>query len=264
MVKIGDFGLAAKLNFEGERKRTKCGTPNYIAPEVFEGNKGHSYEADVWALGIILYTLLIGRPPFESSDIKDTYRKIKNCSYDFPRTPEISELAKGLISDILTIDPAERPTLDDILAHAFFTSARAVPKLLPASTLVCPPPESFLALYGSRNAGVHESIVSVLNENTLTSSVKEVSMPPPLLLMKSGAASARPNYGKTTDKEPGDQLKPGMEVARLREAEQLPCVSVVKWLDYSSKYGLGYLLSNGASGVYFNDATSLTMDPEQQ
>ena len=46
-VKLGDFGLASKLEFDGERKRTICGTPNYIAPEILEGNHGHSYEVDV-------------------------------------------------------------------------------------------------------------------------------------------------------------------------------------------------------------------------
>ena len=45
VIKLGDFGLATKLEYEGERKRTVCGTPNYIAPEVLEGN--HSYEADI-------------------------------------------------------------------------------------------------------------------------------------------------------------------------------------------------------------------------
>jgi len=52
-IKIGDFGLATKLEFPGERKRTICGTPNYIAPEVLEG-KGHSYEVDIWSLGVIM------------------------------------------------------------------------------------------------------------------------------------------------------------------------------------------------------------------
>jgi polo-like kinase 1 len=65
-VKIGDFGLATKLEFDGDRKRTICGTPNYIAPEILEGKNGHSYEVDTWSLGVIIYTLLIGKPPFET------------------------------------------------------------------------------------------------------------------------------------------------------------------------------------------------------
>lgn len=72
-VKIGDFGLAAKLEFTGERKRTICGTPNYIAPEVLEGKKGHSFEVDLWSLGVVLYTMLVGKPPFETDHVKKTY-----------------------------------------------------------------------------------------------------------------------------------------------------------------------------------------------
>src|SRR5690606_6004708 len=54
-LKVGDFGLATRLDYEGERRRTVCGTPNYIAPEVLEGKLGHSYQVDIWALGVILY-----------------------------------------------------------------------------------------------------------------------------------------------------------------------------------------------------------------
>lgn len=49
----GDFGLATRIEFDGERKKTLCGTPNYIAPEVL-CKKGHSYEVDIWSLGCIL------------------------------------------------------------------------------------------------------------------------------------------------------------------------------------------------------------------
>ena len=82
-VKCGDFGLAAALAFEDERRRTVCGTPNYIAPEILESNKfnGHSYEVDTWSLGVIMYAMIIGKPPFETSDIKLTYKKIKQIQY---------------------------------------------------------------------------------------------------------------------------------------------------------------------------------------
>lgn len=77
-IKVGDFGLAAKLMHANERKRTICGTPNYIAPEILDGKKkGHSFEVDIWSLGVIMYTLLVGRPPFETQDVKATYRRIR-------------------------------------------------------------------------------------------------------------------------------------------------------------------------------------------
>lgn len=137
-VKLGDFGLASKLDFDGEKKRTICGTPNYIAPEVLEGKTGHSYEVDVWSLGVIIYTLIIGKPPFETSDVKTTYRKIRMNQYSFPDNVPISDDAKDLIQKILIGEPSARPTLDEILNHSFFKSAQ-IPKTLPPSFLACPP-----------------------------------------------------------------------------------------------------------------------------
>lgn len=99
-VKIGDFGLATKIDFYGEKKKTICGTPNYIAPEILE-SKGHSYEVDVWSFGVIIYTLVYGRPPFESKDVKDTYKKIKDCSFSFPENVYSSNNLKVLVSSIL-------------------------------------------------------------------------------------------------------------------------------------------------------------------
>lgn len=74
-IKVGDFGLAALIESPGERKKTICGTPNYIAPEVlFDTANGHSFEVDTWSIGVILYTLLFGRPPFQTKDVKTIYK----------------------------------------------------------------------------------------------------------------------------------------------------------------------------------------------
>jgi len=69
-IKICDFGLACLVSSERERKFSTCGTPNYLAPEVLEKGSGYSFQVDIWACGIIMYTLLYGKPPFESEDVK--------------------------------------------------------------------------------------------------------------------------------------------------------------------------------------------------
>ncbi|EGR31491.1 protein kinase domain protein [Ichthyophthirius multifiliis] len=145
-IKVGDFGLATKLEFDGEKKRTICGTPNYIAPEILDGKIGHSYEVDVWSLGVIIYTLLIGKPPFETSDVKSTYKRIKQNSYSFPDHVQISDAAKSLISSILQTEPSDRPTIDEILAHNFINNGGTIPLLLPVSTLQTAPNSSYLKI----------------------------------------------------------------------------------------------------------------------
>jgi len=92
-LKLGDFGLAAKLDNLHQKRRSICGTPNYIAPEILKG-KGHSFPADVWAIGVLMYALLVGRPPFETRNISLTYKRIENSIYLFPEGNEIPEVAK--------------------------------------------------------------------------------------------------------------------------------------------------------------------------
>merc|ERR1719253_1603650 len=130
-MKVGDFGLASQLEHDGEKKRTICGTPNYIAPEILEGKHGHSYEVDIWSLGVILYTMVIGRPPFETSDVKTTYKRIRINQYTFPDSVRISEQVKDLIGAILRTDPRSRPSLDEILASPWFQGAQRVPPSMP-------------------------------------------------------------------------------------------------------------------------------------
>jgi len=93
--------------------------------------KGYSYEVDIWAIGIIMYAMIVGRPPFETKDVKTTYWRIQNTSYDYPEGFKISAEAKRLIDWILKFDPASRPSLQDIKDHPFFTKSRFLPSILP-------------------------------------------------------------------------------------------------------------------------------------
>jgi polo-like kinase 1 len=138
-VKIGDFGLATQLTFDDERKKTICGTPNYIAPEVLQGGEvGHSYQVDIWSLGVVLYTWIIGKPPFETSDVKTTYKRIRDSIYYFPDRIRISDEAKDLIKRMLQKNPDARPTLDEINQHSFFTN-HITPTSLPSTAMVMEP-----------------------------------------------------------------------------------------------------------------------------
>lgn len=102
-LKVGDFGLATRLEHEHEKKMTVCGTPNYIAPELLEGKKGHSFEVDIWSTGVIMYTLLVGKPPFQSKDVKSTYKRILANAYAFPDHLSFSSESKHLISCMLQV-----------------------------------------------------------------------------------------------------------------------------------------------------------------
>ncbi|CUS11060.1 unnamed protein product [Tuber aestivum] len=97
-IKIGDFGLAASLVNGNDRKRTICGIPNYIAPEVLSGSgkegQGRSFEIDLWGVGVIFW----------------------------PEEVPVSSAAKHLVHSIPNHGAGSRPTLDEIADHYFFKS----------------------------------------------------------------------------------------------------------------------------------------------
>ena len=163
-IKIGDFGLATQLEFDGERKKTICGTPNYIAPEILL-NKGHSFEVDVWSIGVILYTMLVGTPPFETKDVKETYKKIRHNDYEFPEDLNISVKAKSLVKRILRRNPEDRPDVKDILNDAFFvgTSVDYCPSTLidysrSHSLKISDLEENILPAYSSKNTELQQQL----------------------------------------------------------------------------------------------------------
>ncbi|CAN0128637.1 unnamed protein product [Lampetra fluviatilis] len=134
-LKIGDFGLAIRLGEGVEQKRTICGTPNYLAPEVLD-KQGHGREADVWAFGCIVYTMLVGRLPFHAGELRDMYRYIREARYPLPAT--LGHSARSLIAALLRLAPGERLDLDGALQHPFFTQG-FTPERLSSSCCYCSP-----------------------------------------------------------------------------------------------------------------------------
>nr|CAG32257.1 hypothetical protein RCJMB04_20p15 [Gallus gallus] len=256
-VKIGDFGLATKVEYDGEPKKTLCGTPNYIAPEVL-GKKGHSFEVDIWSIGCIMYTLLVGKPPFETSCLKETYIRIKKNEYTIPK--HINPVAANLIQKMLRSDPATRPAINELLNDEFFTSGY-IPSRLPTSCLTVAPRFS-----------IAPSTLELNGRKPLTALNKGPESPALENLPEKEDAAGLREVGDTIECHLADMLqqltavnsaKPSERTAvRQEEAEDPACIPIFwvsKWVDYSDKYGLGYQLCDNSVGVLFNDSTRLIM-----
>lgn len=121
-VKIADFGLATQLKMPHEKHYTMCGTPNYIAPEIATRSP-HGLESDVWSLGCMFYTLLIGKPPFDTDTVKNTLNKVVLADYEMPAF--LSREAQDLIHKLLRKNPADRLSLSSVLDHPFMSRCRS-------------------------------------------------------------------------------------------------------------------------------------------
>lgn len=116
-IKVADFGLA-KLVAEADMMATACGTPGYVAPEILNGVP-YDEKCDMWSLGVILYILLCGFPPFYDENNAELFAQIKSASYDYPSPywDEVSDEAKSLIDALLVVDPSQRLSAAEFLEH---------------------------------------------------------------------------------------------------------------------------------------------------
>ncbi|KAL0359661.1 UNVERIFIED_CONTAM: SNF1-related protein kinase catalytic subunit alpha KIN10 [Sesamum angustifolium] len=116
-IKIADFSLGNTMR-DGHFLKTCCGSPNYAAPELICGKIYAGPEVDVWSCGVILYTLLCGRLPFDDDNFAGLYAKIKSGVYTVPN--HLSESARDLIARILVVDPMQRISIPEIRRHPWF------------------------------------------------------------------------------------------------------------------------------------------------
>jgi len=125
VIKIADFGLSKDI--ESGNLQTSCGTPSYVAPEVLMGGQ-YDNEVDIWSIGVITYVLLCGFTPFFGDNQRQLFERILHATFDFP-SPEwddISEAAKDFVKKLLVVNPAQRLTSAQALAHPWL--AEAAPK----------------------------------------------------------------------------------------------------------------------------------------
>jgi len=119
-IKLADFGLAKKVE-KTTKTFTVCGTPEYMSPELI-GRKGHNRAVDYWSIGILIFEMLHGMPPFYDDNPMITYTKIFNGKIEWPAI--INNTAKDLISRLLQDQPTKRlgclaGGVDDIKQHAW-------------------------------------------------------------------------------------------------------------------------------------------------
>lgn len=126
-IKLIDFGLAANCSAENmttkvdqapiDQLRTCCGSVTYAAPEVISGGIYSGTTCDVWSAGVMLYALLVGQLPFNDNSIPKLYQKIQGGIKTLPQF--LSPEASDLIRKMLVVDPTQRITVRQILAHPF-------------------------------------------------------------------------------------------------------------------------------------------------
>ncbi|KAI9304275.1 aurora kinase A [Cunninghamella echinulata] len=113
-LKLADFGWA--VHDRRPRRKTFCGTLDYLPPEMIE-NRNHTAKVDIWALGVMAFELIVGKPPFEHAEYVDTYKHIVNVDFAFPK--DISHSTQQFINMALQHDDRKRSDINDLLSHTW-------------------------------------------------------------------------------------------------------------------------------------------------
>ena len=115
--KLTDFGWSNYMQ-EDEKRKTVCGTPIYLAPEIIK-EEGHDEKVDVWCIGVLLFELITGNVPFQGNDLESLKENILHLRIAWPK--DINTDAKNLIKKILKLDPGSRISLEEMLQHPFIS-----------------------------------------------------------------------------------------------------------------------------------------------
>jgi len=127
IIKIADFGFSKSFaGDDAEKLMTSCGSPGYVAPEILTA-ESYDKSVDMWSVGVIIYILLSGSPPFYADSAPALFKKIMDVKYDFDDSvwDDISDSAKDLIRNLLVKEPSKRFTAKQCLRHPWVKGAAA-------------------------------------------------------------------------------------------------------------------------------------------
>jgi len=116
-AKLTDFGWSTYLNKNHQKRMTMCGTPIYLAPELVN-NIGHDHRVDIWCIGVLMFELLTGQPPWIGEDVQTLKYNIARMKIKWPK--QMDPDAVDLLKKTLRYNPEERISLRNMLIHPFF------------------------------------------------------------------------------------------------------------------------------------------------
>ncbi|MCI4380270.1 hypothetical protein PGIGA_G00237890 [Pangasianodon gigas] len=159
-VKLTDFGFSNHFQ-PGTMLVTSCGSLAYSAPEILLGEEYDAPAVDIWSLGVILYMLVCGRPPFQEANDSETLIMIMDCRYTVP--DHVSAECKDLISRMLQRDPSKRAPLLEIESHPWLQGVDASPSpVSPHCSLSAQEHELILQAMSSGNIADRDTIQEAL------------------------------------------------------------------------------------------------------
>ncbi|EEB13678.1 serine/threonine-protein kinase polo, putative [Pediculus humanus corporis] len=288
-LKIGDFGLADRIR---SKNKGICGTPNYISPEVLM-EQGYTTAVDVWAVGCIAYSMVCGRPPFEAETPAATYDLIRAHHYSAIPSSQAGAALRHLISWMLAFQPEDRPSIPFIQNHVWMRRNREIicstwsrchkkrkesMEKAPIAEISC---ETTMRL--SENSDDEESdrdkddvtenrkefsfwrnLLEKAKSHTKSLTYEDVNNRPVFHHLRSRVYFAMSSKKRMPIKKGVEEVLKGNPAPKNNQisdtSEVFYPVFISKWIDYSNKYGFGYQMSDGTTGVFFNDSSQISLD----
>ncbi|OHS92757.1 hypothetical protein TRFO_12312 [Tritrichomonas foetus] len=239
IIKLSDFGLSIKTeNIDEETKPSVCGTPGYLSPEVLSRGS-HTFAIDVWAVGVAVYLMLTGKQPFRAPDRKETFTKIRRVSYQWPNQINGAGKNNGEISG---------ENIDEKFHKKYHIVSECA--------------RSFVSSVLQRNPTDRPSAQVLLSHPFLHQQRRKPVKSNPLLF-KSVSCEYMRGVDAGENQLSSSTATTSSKASSTRRGG-LPEYAVQLFWDFSSKYGLGYILYNGCVGACFNDSSRIIMDPSEK